>query len=158
MKGRVYPSSVTVLVGLIPIYVYIRSLLAYRHTVNHYNYNTWRADKSLALPTSRYRRTESIVSLERGVSLHVPNCNSFHRSLATQKKLVYLVLQYLDHPPYSPDPAPSDYHLFPGLKKKTIERSPFFFRRGDHCCRGDLVGRTTFWTFSEWLAKVRATG
>ena len=37
--------------------------------------------------------------------------------------------------------APSDYHLFPGLKN-TIERSPFFVRRGGHCCRGDLVGRT----------------
>jgi len=48
-----------------------------------------------------------------------------------------------DRPLYSPDLAPSDYHLFPGLKK-TIERSPFFFRRGGHCCRGDLVGRTTF--------------
>jgi len=24
--------------------------------------------------------------------------------------------QCLDHPPYSPDLAPSDYHLFPGLK------------------------------------------
>jgi hypothetical protein len=38
---------------------------------------------------------------------------------------------------------PSDYHLFPGLKK-TIQRSPFFVRREGHCCRGDLVGRTTF--------------
>ena len=28
--------------------------------------------------------------------------------------------------------------------EKTIERSPFFVRRGCHCCRGDLVGRTTF--------------
>jgi histone-lysine N-methyltransferase SETMAR len=37
--------------------------------------------------------------------------------LATQKKLAYLGLQCLDHPPYSPDLAPSDYHLFPGLKK-----------------------------------------
>ena len=46
--------------------------------------------------------------------------------------------------PIFPDLAPSDYHLFPGLKKKTVERSPFFFRRGGHCCRGDLVGRTTF--------------
>jgi len=66
-----------------------------------------------------------------------------HRTLATQKKLAYLGCQYLDHPPYSPDLAPSDYHLFPELKK-TIEKSPFFFRRGGHCCRGDLVGRTTF--------------
>jgi len=29
--------------------------------------------------------------------------------------------------------------------EKTIERSPFFVRRGGHCCRGDLVGRTIFW-------------
>ena len=64
-----------------------------------------------------------------------------HRALATQKKLAYLGLHCLDHPPYSPDLAPSDYHLFPGLKK-TIERWPFFVRRGGHCCRGDLVGRT----------------
>jgi len=43
-----------------------------------------------------------------------------HRALATQKKVAYLGFQCLDHPPYSPDLAPSDYHLFPGLKK-TIE-------------------------------------
>ena len=42
--------------------------------------------------------------------------------------------------------------------EKTIEGSPFFLRRGGHCCRGDLVGRTTFWNFFEWPAKVRATG
>jgi len=41
-----------------------------------------------------------------------------HRTLATQKNLVYLGFQCLDHPPYSPDVAPSDYHLFPGLKKQ----------------------------------------
>ena len=43
---------------------------------------------------------------------------SAHRTLATQKKLAYLGFQYLDHPPYSPDLAPSDYHLFPGLKRQ----------------------------------------
>ena len=67
-----------------------------------------------------------------------------HRALATQKKLAYLGFQCLGHPPYSPDLA--------------IERLPFFVRRGGHCCRGDLVGRTTFWIFFEWLAKVKATG
>ena len=41
-----------------------------------------------------------------------------HRALATQKTLAYLGFQCLDYPPYSPDLAPSDYHLFPGLKKK----------------------------------------
>jgi len=40
-----------------------------------------------------------------------------HRALATQKKLAYLGF-HPDHPPHSPDLAPSDYHLFPGLKKK----------------------------------------
>jgi len=39
-----------------------------------------------------------------------------HQALATQKKLTYLGFQCLDHPPYSPDLAPSDYRLFPGLK------------------------------------------
>jgi len=31
--------------------------------------------------------------------------------------------------------------------EKTIERSPFFVRRGGHCCLGDLVGRTTWFFF-----------
>jgi len=38
--------------------------------------------------------------------------------LATQKKLAYLGIQCLDHPPYSLDLALLDYHLFPGLKKQ----------------------------------------
>jgi len=41
-----------------------------------------------------------------------------HQALATQKKLAYLDFQCLDQPPISPDLAPSDYHLFPGLKKQ----------------------------------------
>jgi hypothetical protein len=41
-----------------------------------------------------------------------------HRTLATPKKLAYLSFQCLDHPPYSPDPATADYHLFPGLKNQ----------------------------------------
>jgi len=45
-----------------------------------------------------------------------------HRALATQKKLAYLGFQFLDHPPYSPDLTPSDYHLFPGLKKQLKSR------------------------------------
>ena len=48
-----------------------------------------------------------------------------HRALATQKKLAYLGFQCLDHPPYSPDLAPSDYHLFPGLKKKQLNGGHF---------------------------------
>jgi hypothetical protein len=40
-----------------------------------------------------------------------------YRALATQKKVAYLGFHCLDHPPYCPDLAPSDHHLFPGLKK-----------------------------------------
>ena len=38
--------------------------------------------------------------------------------LTEQKKLAYLGFHFLDHPPYSPDLAPTDYHLFRGLKKQ----------------------------------------
>ena len=47
-------------------------------------------------------------------------------------------------------PVKIEYKIYTGvlsptrLKKKTIKRSPFFVRREGHCCRGDLVGRTTF--------------
>jgi histone-lysine N-methyltransferase SETMAR len=40
-----------------------------------------------------------------------------HWELITQKKLAYLGFHYPDHPTYSPDMVPSDYHLFSGLKK-----------------------------------------
>ena len=46
---------------------------------------------------------------------------SAHRALATQKKLAYLGFQCLDHPPYSPDLAPSDSHLFLDWKKKQFK-------------------------------------
>jgi len=41
-----------------------------------------------------------------------------HRALGTQKKLARLGFQCLEHPPYSPDLAPKDYHLFPGMKQR----------------------------------------
>ena len=53
----------------------------------------------------------------RGV-LFLHNNAPAHRTLATQKKLAYLGFQCLDHPPYSSDLAPPDYHLLPGLKKQ----------------------------------------
>jgi len=48
-----------------------------------------------------------------------------HRALATQKKLAYLGFQCLDRPSYSPDLAPSDYHLFSGLKKNNLKFAIF---------------------------------
>jgi hypothetical protein len=55
-------------------------------------------------------------------SLARPGMKRLTRQLQPRRKLAYLGFQCLDHPPYSPDLAPSKYHLFPGLKKKRIER------------------------------------
>ena len=79
------------------------------------------------------------------------------RVLAAQKKLDYLGFQYLDHPPYSPDLSPSDYHLFPGMKKQL---------KGCHLSSDAEVIAATLTRldgqpsdfFFEWLAKVRAMG
>jgi hypothetical protein len=48
----------------------------------------------------------------------VHEINPPHRALTTQNKLAYLGFQCLDYPPYSLDLVPSDYNLFPGLKKQ----------------------------------------
>ena len=80
-----------------------------------------------------------------------------HRALATRKKLVYLGFQYLDHPPYSPDLAPSDYHLFPGLKKQLKDRvyssDAKVIAAAGRRWTDTLLNLFLF----EWLAKVRAT-
>jgi histone-lysine N-methyltransferase SETMAR len=39
-----------------------------------------------------------------------------HKSALTMGKLRDLHNELLEHPPYSPDLAPSDFHLFPKLK------------------------------------------
>jgi hypothetical protein len=41
------------------------------------------------------------------------------------EELAYLGFQCLDHPPYSPDLATSDYHVFSGLKKKELKGRHF---------------------------------
>jgi len=79
-----------------------------------------------------------------------------HQSLATQNKLAYVGYQCLDYPPYSPDLAPSDYHLFPGLKK-TIERSPSSDAEVIAALETWLDGQPSEFFF-EWLVEVTAMG
>ena len=80
-----------------------------------------------------------------------------HQALATQKKLAYVGFQYLDHPPYSPDLVPSDYHLFPGLKKQL--KGQYFLSDTEVIAAMEtwLDGQLTEFFF-EWLAKVKARG
>ena len=78
-----------------------------------------------------------------------------HLALATQKKLAYLGFQCLDHLPCSPDLAPSDYYLYPGLKKQL---------KGRHFSPDAEVTAAETWLggqtsdFFLWFAKVKATG
>jgi len=80
-----------------------------------------------------------------------------HWALAIQKKLDYLGFHCFDHPPYSLDLVPLDYHLFPGLKKKL---------KGRHfLSNAEVIAAAETWLdgqpsefFFEWLAKVRAMG
>jgi len=80
-----------------------------------------------------------------------------HWAFATQKKLAYLSFQCLDHPPYSPDLAPSDYHLFHGLKKQ--------FKGRHFSSDAEVIAAVETWLdgqpsefFFGWLAKVSAMG
>jgi len=65
-----------------------------------------------------------------------------HWALASQKKLAYLGFQCLDHPPYSSDLTPSDYHLFPGLKKQLKGRH--FSSDEEVIVAAETVGRAVF--------------
>ncbi|CAK9796605.1 Histone-lysine N-methyltransferase SETMAR [Anthophora quadrimaculata] len=51
----------------------------------------------------------------KGVVFHQDNARP-HTSLTTRQKLRELGWEVLSHPPYSPDLAPSDYHLFKFLQ------------------------------------------
>ena len=76
-----------------------------------------------------------------------------HRALATQKKLAYLGFQCLDHPAYSPDLAPSEYHLFPGLKKQLKGRH-FSSDAGVIAAAETWLDGTNYSTFLSGLQKL----
>ena len=117
------------------------------------------ADKTLTWLTSRCRRTGSIVSLERhyritrlfllqrlkgSISGEAPNFRDLQprRNRPTWASNVLITHPILRIGPRRTATCSLDW--------KTIEKSPFFIRRGGHCCRGDLVGRKMSEFF--WLA------
>ncbi|EZA47555.1 Histone-lysine N-methyltransferase SETMAR [Ooceraea biroi] len=51
----------------------------------------------------------------KGVVFHHDNAKP-HTALVTKKKLKRFGWEVMQHPPYSPDLAPSDYHLFRSLQ------------------------------------------
>jgi histone-lysine N-methyltransferase SETMAR len=86
------------------------------------------------------------------------HCNApHHRARVTQKKPSYLGFHCLDHPPYSPDLASWEFHLFPGQKKQLKVRH--FSSDAEVIAAAEtwLFGQTSE-LFCEWFANVRATG
>jgi len=81
-----------------------------------------------------------------------------HRGLATQKKLACLGFKCLDHPAYSSDLAPSDYHLFSGLKKQLKVRHFSSDAEVIVIAETWLDGQPSDFFCFDWLAKVIATG
>ena len=75
--------------------------LPYGQTINAQYYSSLLVQLKDILKEKRRRK------IIKGVLFLHDNAPA-HRALATQKKLPYLGFQYLDHPPYSPDLAPSD--------------------------------------------------
>ena len=55
------------------------------------------------------------LATRKGVIFHQYNAKP-HTSLVNRKKLLELGWEVIPHPPYSPDLAPSDYHLFRSLQ------------------------------------------
>ena len=59
--------------------------------------------------------------LARGVLFHQDNAPA-HKSTVAMAAINECGFELLEHPPYSPDLAPSDYYLFPKLKKELCGR------------------------------------
>ena len=78
-------------------------------------YCTWRPYTCWCNWRPFWRKNTGRGKFTQGGLVLARQCSS-SPALATQNKPAYLGFHCLDHPPYSPDLAPSDYHLFPGLK------------------------------------------
>ena len=66
------------------------------------------------------KRTE--LATRKGIISHQENAWP-HTPLVTRKKLLELRWELMPHPPYSPDLAPSDYHLFRSLQNHVNEKT-----------------------------------
>ena len=66
-------------------------------------------------------KSKRLGKLTKGVLLHQDNAPG-HKSLVAMSAVHDCGFELIDHLPYSPDLAPSDYLLFPNLKKHLAEK------------------------------------
>ena len=57
-----------------------------------------------------------LISFQQGVLFHQDNAPA-HKSVVVMATVCDCGFELVDHPPYSPDLAPSDYYLIPKMKK-----------------------------------------
>jgi histone-lysine N-methyltransferase SETMAR len=96
----------------------------------------------LKLRVAIHRRPPS--QLARGVLLHHDNAR-LHSARPTQERIQGLQWELLEHPPYSPELASSDIHLFGHLKKPPWWQTFRWWRRG--WIGGAEVAKTTVENF-----------
>ncbi|XP_023230347.1 histone-lysine N-methyltransferase SETMAR-like [Centruroides sculpturatus] len=85
-------------------------LLPENQTINSEKYCSQLSELKRAIDQKRPE-----LANRKGIVFHQDNARP-HVSLATRQKLLQLDWDVLVHPPYSPDLAPSDYHLFRSLQ------------------------------------------
>jgi histone-lysine N-methyltransferase SETMAR len=72
----------------------------------------------------------------REVLLHHDNARP-HKARATQERIRELQRELFEHPPYSSDMAPSDFHLFGPLKTTLVANVSLMTKRlKRRCSRG----------------------
>ena len=76
--------------------------------MNVYCHQLMKLDKEI-----KEKRPE--LATRKSVIFHQDNARP-HTSFITRKKLLELGWEVMPHPPYSPDPVPSDYQLFRSLQ------------------------------------------
>ena len=68
--------------------------------------------QTLATRWKHFHSSSSAIFVDDAVPQWVPYC-----ACVETRRMEQWGWEILEHPPYSPDLAPSDYHLFPNMKK-----------------------------------------
>jgi histone-lysine N-methyltransferase SETMAR len=98
------------------------------HTVNSERYSALLKDKLKPAIHSKQRGM-----LSKAVLLHHDNARPY-AAAATIETIQKLNFELLPHPPYSPDMARSDYHLFGSLKRDCGDASSEVIKKSNKPC------------------------
>lgn len=110
VKASLHPKKVMLCVWWDFKGIILYELLSEKETINSDKYCSQISELKQAI-----EQKQPALANRKGIVLQQDNARP-HVSLATRNKLAELKFDVLVHPPYSPDLAPSDYHLFRSLQ------------------------------------------